>query len=365
MQLNLPVTSVRDLTVHGEDLIVATHGRSFWVLDDITPLRQASDAEKANAFWLYRPAPAFRIDNDSFAGTPLPPEEPTAENPPVGAVIDYFLKSPVTNISLEIIDPQQKLVRRFSSEDKHPEKHPPLPVAERWFPKPVVLQTTPGMHRFVWNLTWSSSGGPGMDEESEYRNPSGPKVVPGIYTVRLTVDGRPQTQPLKVLMDPRSPATPETLHQQLQLGQQIFAETIEARRALAEIASLQKQLADLEQKVGEKDSAIKSVLLGAQNEISRIVTKPVATLGQTAGLQEAFADMASALRVGRRWRSPCTVAGDCRLQRVQPGVKAAIAKWSDFKRTRLPWLNQKLSEANLAPIAISEIEQEVQFLVSR
>jgi photosystem II stability/assembly factor-like uncharacterized protein len=364
LRLNLPVTSVRDLAIHGEDLIVATHGRSFWVLDDITPLRQASDAEKANAFWLYRPAPAFRIDNDSFAGTPLPPEEPTAENPPVGAVIDYFLKSPVTNISLEIIDPQQKLVRRFSSEDKHPEKYQPLPVAERWFPKPVALQTTPGMHRFVWNLTWSSSGGPGMDEESEYRNPSGPKVVPGTYTVRITVDGKRQTQPLKVVMDPRSSATPETLHQQLQLGQQIFAGTIEARRALAEIASLQKQLADLVLKVGEKDSAIRSALLDAQNEISRIVTKP-ATLGQTAGLQEVFADMASALRAVEGGDRPVPSQVIAVYNESSQRVKAAIAEWSDFKTTRLPRLNQKLSEADLAPITISEIEQEVQFLMSR
>jgi photosystem II stability/assembly factor-like uncharacterized protein len=365
LQLNLPVTSVRDLTIHGEDLIVATHGRSFWVLDNITPLRQASDAGKADASWLYRPAPAFRIDNDSFVGTPLPPEEPTAENPPAGAVIDYFLKSSASTVSLEIIDGQQKIVHRFSSEDRHPEKHPPLPIAERWFPKPEVLQTTPGVHRFVWNLTWSSSGGPGVDEESEYRNPSGPKVVPGIYTVRLTVDGRPQTQTLKVIMDPRSAATPETLHQQLRLGQQIFAETIEARRALAEIASLRKQLGDLEHKVGEKDSAIKSALRDAQTEISKIVTKPAATPGQAAGLQDAFTNMAAALRVVEGGDRAVPSQAIAVYNESDLGVKAAVAEWSEFKTTRLPRLNQKLSEANLAPIAISEIEQEVQFLMSR
>jgi photosystem II stability/assembly factor-like uncharacterized protein len=91
LQLNLPVTSVRDLAVHGDDLIIGTHGRSFWILDDITPLRQAFDVEKDKAFWLYHPAAAYRIDNDSFAGTPLPPEEPTGENPPAGAIIDYLL----------------------------------------------------------------------------------------------------------------------------------------------------------------------------------------------------------------------------------------------------------------------------------
>jgi photosystem II stability/assembly factor-like uncharacterized protein len=365
LQLNLPVTSVRDLTIHGDDLIVATHGRSFWILDDITPLRQASDAEKRNAGWLYRPGAAYRIDNDSFAGTPIPPEEPTAENPPAGAIIDYFLKSPAGAVTLEILDAQQTLVRRFSSEDRHPEKHPPLPIAERWFPKPEVLETNPGMHRFLWDLTWNSSGGSGVDEESEYRNPRGPKAVSGIYTVRLTVDGKPQTQPLTVVMDPRSPATPEILNQQLQLGQQIFAETLEARRALAEIASLQKQLADREQKLGEKSSAIKSALADAQTEISRILTKPEDTPGQNAGLQDAFSEVASALRVVESGDRTVPSQAIAVYNESSQRVKTAIAEWSEFETTKLPELNRKLSEANLAPIAISEIEQAVEFLMSR
>ena len=364
LQLNLPMTSVRDLTIQGNDLVVATHGRSFWILDDITPLRQALDAEKDNAFWLYHPAPAYRIDNDSFQGTPLPPEEPTAENPPAGAILDYFLKSSASTVSLEIFDAQQNLVHKFSSEDEHPEKRPPLPIAERWFPKPEVLETNPGLQRFVWDLSWSSSGGPTVDEESEFRNPRGPKVVPGIYTVRLTVDRMAQTQLLKVLMDPRSAATPEILRQQLQLGRQIFADTMEARRALAEIASLRKQLADLQQKVGEKDSAIKPALADAQTEISKIETKPGA-VGESLGLEHAFADMASALRVVESGDRAVPSQAIAVYNESSQQVKAAIAEWSAFKITKLRQLNQQLSEAGLAPIAISEIEQEIQFLMSR
>jgi len=369
LQLNLPVTSVRDLTIHGEDLIVATHGRSFWILDNITPLRQAVDAAKVNAFWLYHPAPAVRIDNDSFPGTPLPPEEPTAENPPAGAVIDYFLKSPASAVSLEIIDTHQKVVHRFSSglssEDKRPEKHPPLPIAERWFPKPQVLQTNPGMHRFVWNLTWSSSGGPGVDEESEYRTPSGPKVVPGTYTIKLTVDGRPQTQPLTVAMDPRSPATSGTLEQQLQLGQQIFADTMEARRTLAEIDWLRKKLVALEQEIGEKDTAIKSALVNAQGEISKITAKQGTPPGQSAGLQDAFVNMVSALHVVESGDRAVPSQAIAVYNESNQRVRAAITEWSEFKKTTLPSLNRKLTEGNLAPIAISEIEEEVQFLMSQ
>ena len=365
LQLNLPVTSVRDLAIHGEDLIVATHGRSFWILDNITPLRQALDAEKENGFWLYHPATAYRIDNDSFPGTPLPPEEPTAENPPAGAAIDYLLQASASNVMLEIFDTQQKVVHRFSSGEKRPEKHPPLAIAERWFPKPEVLETTAGMHRFVWNLTWSSSGGPGVDEDSDYLNPKGPEVVPGIYTVRLTVDGKTQNQPLKVVMDPRSPATAEILRQQLQIGQQIFAETVEARRALAEIASLQKQLGELQGKAGKRDAAVDSALMDAQNEIAKILKKPEAVAGESGGLQDAYSDMASALRVVEGGDRAVPAQAIAVYQESSRRVKVGIGEWREFKKTKLAQLNQKLSAANLAPIAISEIEEEVEFLMTR
>ncbi len=289
LQLNLPFTSVRDLSIHAEDLVIATHGRSYWILDNITPLRQASEAAKANRFWLYRPAPGFRIDNDSFAGTPLPPEEPTAENPPTGAMLDYFLKSAARPVTLEIFDSEKNLVRKFSSddkhEDKHPEKHPSLPIAERWFPKPESLETTPGMHRFVWNLAWGGSGESTADEDSESRSPSGPKAIPGMYQVRLTADGQTQSQSLKIIMDPRSPATPEILQQQLRLGQEIFAEAREARRVLAEIGSVEKHLAGMEQRVDEKHEALKPALADAQLEIAKIRSQQTdhsTTTGRTA-----------------------------------------------------------------------------------
>ena len=136
-------------------------------------------------------------------------------------------------------------------------------MAERWFPKPEVLEKSAGHASFCLESYLGQFRRPDADEESEYRNPSGPKVVPGIYQVRLTVDGKAQNQPLKVIMDPRSPATAEVLAQQLQLGQQIFGETIEARRALAEIGSIQKQLADLQPKLGTTEKAeLQSALIG-------------------------------------------------------------------------------------------------------
>jgi photosystem II stability/assembly factor-like uncharacterized protein len=365
LQLNLPVSSVRDLTIHGDDLVVATHGRSFWILDNITPLRQASEAQAAKSSWLYHPAAAYRVDNDSFTGTPLPPEEPTAENPPSGAMIDYFLKSAAGTVTLEIIDAQGNLVRKFSSEDRAAGKHAPLPVAERWFPKPEVIEKTAGMHRFVWNLSWGSSGGSSVDEEAEMRNPRGPKVTPGIYQLRLTVDGRTQTHPLEVIMDPRSPATRETLQQQLNLGQQIFAEALEARRALAEMSLLQKQIGEVQQKLGEQNQTLKSALAGAQSEVGKIITDKEANPGQPSGLQDAYTGLASALQVVEGGDRAVPSQAIALYEESSRRAKASVAAWATFKQTKLPQLNQQLREGKLAPIAISEIEQEVEYLISR
>jgi photosystem II stability/assembly factor-like uncharacterized protein len=380
LQLNLPVSSVRDLTIHGDDLVIGTHGRSFWILDNITPLRQAQmpDARRASSPWLYRPATAVRMDNDSFSGTPLPPEEPTAENPPNGAMIDYFLPSAASTVRLEVFDAQQNLVRQFSSDRSSghatsdhgsTRKHALLPVAERWFPKPEVLEKTAGMHRFVWNLTWHSSGGPNADEEAESHSPSGPKVVPGIYQVRLTVDGKTQTQSLSVIMDPRSPATPEVLAQQLQLGLQIFGETIEPRRALAEIVSVQKQLADIQQKLVQKKSearsaTLQSALAEAQSGIAKILTNTEHAT-EDPGLKDAYAGLASALRVVENGDRAVPSQAVALYKESSPQVKARIVEWTRFKQTRLAELNQHLREADFSPIAISEIEQGVEFLISR
>jgi photosystem II stability/assembly factor-like uncharacterized protein len=365
LQLNLPVTSVRDLTIHGDDLVIATHGRSFWILDNITPLRQALETRKASGPWLFRPAAAVRIDNDSFSGTPLPPEEPTAENPPNGAMIDYFLPSPASAIRLEVFDAQQNLVRKFSSQDPVTAKHPPLPVAERWLPKPEVLEKTAGTHRFVWNLTWGSSGSPNVDEDAEMRNPGGPKAVPGIYHVRLTVDGKMQDQSLKVIMDPRSPATPEVLAQQLQLGRQMFGETIEARRALAEIGSVQKQLAEVQLKLGAQSSELKSALTEAGSAIGKILTNKEHAADESPGLQDAYAGLASALRVVESGDRAVPSQAIAVYKESSPQVKARVAEWARFKQTRLAQLNQQLREANFAPIVIAEIERQVEFLMSR
>ena len=359
LQLNLPVSSMRDLTIHGDDLVVATHGRSFWILDNIAPLRQVAEARRADGFWLYHPATTVRVDNDFFPGTPLPPEEPTAENRPSGAMVDYFLNAAAGKVTLEVFDAQRKLVGKFSSDVKHPEKPAALAIAERWLPKPEVLEKTAGMHRFVWNLAWGNVEA-NADEDYDNRNPSGPKVVPGNYQVRLTVDGRTQSQMLQVVMDPRCAATPAILQRQLELGLKMFAEARAARRALGEIRSVRKQLTDIRQKVGEGSVAFASAIADAQAAIAKIVTNKESAPGEPGGLQAAFTGLGSALRVVESGDREVPSQAIALYQESSERAKVGIAAWEKFKQTKLRELNRKLQENNIAPVAVSEIEQDVQ-----
>ena len=208
LQLNLPPASMRDLAIHENDMIVATHGRGFWVLDDITALRQLSNEVAKSDAYLFQPADAINLAPGGDNGTPMPRDEPLAENPPSGAIIDFYLKSNASApVTLEILDPSGDMIRRYSSEDK------PTPVDPNrlnyppfWARTTEPLPTTAGMHRFVWDLrptppqrpAGGGGGGGGF-----FRGGAQP-VFPGEYTVKLTVGGKSYTQPLAVKMDPRA-----------------------------------------------------------------------------------------------------------------------------------------------------------------
>jgi len=206
LQLNLPPASMRDLAIHEDDLIVATHGRGFWVLDDITPLRQIIGEVSNAAAHLFRPADAINMPPGGDNGTPLPRDEPLADNPPSGALIDYYLKTNATGpVTLEILDPSGETIRRYSSEDKFPPVDPDkLNFPPFWARTPEPLPATAGMHRFVWDLRPTppprpAGAGGGGGPFGRGAQP----VLPGTYTVKLTVGGKSYTQPLQVKMDPR------------------------------------------------------------------------------------------------------------------------------------------------------------------
>jgi hypothetical protein len=228
LRLNMPATSVRDLIVKDDDLAVATHGRGFWILDNITPLRQIALENQATA--LFKPQTALRIRWSLNTDTPLPPDEPAGENPPDGAMIDYFLAEDSSGpVTIEIKDGKGNLVRRCSSSDK-----PVLPdvkklrIPEYWIRPPQSLAVTRGPHRFLWDLRFA----PVSHIEPEYpmaaifwNTPAGataPWVLPGDYQVVLTANGKSYSQPLTVKMDPRVRATGQALNEQFDLSRKLY-----------------------------------------------------------------------------------------------------------------------------------------------
>ncbi|HWZ27930.1 MAG TPA: hypothetical protein VNX15_05185, partial [Gemmatimonadales bacterium] len=202
LQLNLPVTSVRDFQVYGNDLIVATHGRGFWVVDDISVLRQVDDAVlKADAY-LFQPADAIEVAQGDDNGTPLQKDEPQAENPPNGAFIDYYLKTAPAGVTIEILDSSGTSLESFTS---IPEKAPPgaqpqgIPnTTALWRVPPAPLSTEAGMHR----VAWDPNGGRRRRGPRGGAQPTPPKL-PGTFTAKLTVNGQSQTRSFMIRPDPR------------------------------------------------------------------------------------------------------------------------------------------------------------------
>jgi photosystem II stability/assembly factor-like uncharacterized protein len=216
LQLNLPTTSVRDVAVHDDDLVVATHGRSFWVLDHIGALRQASAAVAASPAHLFTPADALRIH---AAGSYSIPAGVAGANPPDGAVVDYYLGAPASRVAIEIRDARGRVAFRVSSDAPHPSEAPELPFDAATGGEQV--STEPGMHRVVWDLRYPL---PDLIQGTAYdeRSPRGVMALPGRYEVTLTADGHTTTVPLTVKNDPRSPATPQALAAEFALASHLM-----------------------------------------------------------------------------------------------------------------------------------------------
>jgi photosystem II stability/assembly factor-like uncharacterized protein len=243
LQLNLPVSPVHDLVIKDNDLVIATHGRAFWILDDISPLRQLTDQIKREPAHLFQPSPAIRIRATTHGDTPLPPEEPAGENPPPGAIFYYYLRSPAQGeVKLEVLDAKGLVVRSYSSKDQP--FTPPTPPAfpAYWFKPENLLLPSAGMHRFLWDVRYSAP----PVTQPEYsmftvagrdvpREPAGPQALPGGYQVRLTVDGESYTQPFKLTMDPRVKTTPQDLEKQFALGLKLAHTLRQANQVVEDI----------------------------------------------------------------------------------------------------------------------------------
>ena len=233
LQLNLPPVSMRDLAIHGDDLIVATHGRGFWVLDDITALRQISDKVKESDAFLFEPAAAVRMHPGTDYASPMPRDEALAENPPVGAMIDYYLKSAATSaLVIEIVDGKGEVARRYSSEDKAAAVKPEtLQFPAFWRPAPQPVSTAAGMHRWIWDLHYTQVPGSTHLAGDEFVvAPRGVIALPRTYTVRMTVGGKSYSEPLSIKMDPRIKASAAELQKQFDAAIEYLVDNLKSAK---------------------------------------------------------------------------------------------------------------------------------------
>ena len=337
LQLNLPTTSVRDLVIHGDDLVIATHGRSFWILDDISTLRQMNAAVAAADVWLFRPATAYRVRNGSDQGTPVPLDEPLAQNPPSGAVIDYYLKEKTRGpVRLEIFDEDGKPVRRFGSDDLLPKTNPnDVPITTEWIRDEAPPSADAGMHRFVWDLHYALPKG----VRRSFYGPAGPWVLPGNYTVTLTANGKSSSQPLVVTMDPRVKTPREDLMREFQAASRVSAMLGEITEAWQEAEDLRKQIAerskqaggdaeltaslhDLDQKLGE--------LLGTENREEFGVFGLHLPDGKPASLHQLSAALTGVLFIVESADAAPTSDASRAIEKWQAAASETLARWKSL-----------------------------------
>ncbi len=372
LQQNLPATSMRDLVIHGDDIVVGTHGRSFWILDDITPLRELTEQAAAAGAFLFRPGIAYRVRRNVNTDTPLPPEEPAGKNPPDGAIFDYHLQSaaPVP-VKLQILDAGGKIVRAFSSTDKPDatmeQLGKELNVPLYWIRPPQILSGNAGAHRFIWDLRTP----PPASLRHEYpisaivhdtpRLPVGPAVLPGMYTVKLDVAGQIFTQPLEIKMDPRITAPLDQLDQQFRLASRICEAMDSSFAALGQVRAVRAQLRDL------AHQAPKGEVAGAIHALEQKVAPfegATPGFGQAAH-QDTFAQLNGQFSqllavVDGADAAPTQTAQDTTGD-LQRSLTALQNQWDDVKAHDIPALDDQLRRANLPIINLAatlEPEQE-------
>jgi photosystem II stability/assembly factor-like uncharacterized protein len=365
LQLNLPHTSMRDLAIHGDDLIVGTHGRSFWILDDITPLRQISAELMRVPAALFAPQEAIRFRWNRNTDTPLPPEVPAGKNPPDGATLDYYLAGAASKaLTLEILDAENHLVRRYSSTDKAESLEKIAdenPIPMYWVRPTKILSGEAGMHRFVWDLHFAPPEALSREFpisailRDTVEGPLGAWVLPGHYTVKLTADGKSYTQPLTVKMDPRIKTPAGDLRKQFEMQAGSVEGMNESYEALAQVQSVRAQLKDragkgakapvagliaaLDKDATELEGAAQTSFYGTP--ASGKEPENFSTLNQHFGGLLTVSDSADA--------APTTQA-TAAYRELEEALDKLLGRWRKNLQADIPALNAALKKAGLAAI---------------
>jgi len=370
LRLNLPGTSMRDLIVVNDDVAVGTHGRGFWILDDISTLRQWTDKAARDAVTLFKPATATRVRYSMYTDTPMPVDEPMAENPPDGAVIEYRLAANANGpVKLEIVGEKGRVIRTFSSSDKFDPPQDDGNAPWYWFRVGKPMPATAGIHRMVWDLHYERPIGQpcslpiSATPRQTKCEPEGPFVAPGVYTARLTVGGQAYTQTFAVRMDPRVKASAAAIAQQgsLSLGLYDAHETSvalqgKARDLRAALADRKGRAASLAAAIDSLDAKIVAIAGagGGGGRGGRGGGRGGAPAAGSSG--ETFASIAASVL------GPLNVLQDADEQPVTAVVVGATERISAFKAFEARWnaattmelaaLNARLKAAGLGEITV-------------
>jgi hypothetical protein len=357
LQLNLPVVSVRDIVVHDQDVLICTYGRAIWILDDVSPLRQANGSiSEADAF-LFLPHQAIRVRRNDNNDTPMPPDLPAAKNPPTGAVIDYYLKAAARDITVGIYDDRGELVRQLSSvADRAPEGEPPN-VPSYWLATPNPLSTAAGASRAVWDLRYPPP--PALRHDYPIsatvgqtpQTPEGPLAAPGKYEVRLTANGRTLRQPLTIVADPRVRVSQADFDRQAMFERRIAAAMGSAYENYEQVVAVRKAAAAHAQDVDALKAFDRSAaaLIGQQlrggNRSATGAGRPPSDFASLNGNLSALLD-ASGLADGAPTEPMKSAWADyCR------DLTAAVQRWSELTTKELPAVNAQLRQLSLPALA--------------
>jgi len=361
LKLNLPTTPIHDLTIKGDDLIVATHGRAFWALDDIAPLRQMNAAAESGEAHLYQPSPTLRFRGPGFT---LPATIPVGANPPAGAVIYYSLKTaPKEQITLEVLDAHGKLVRKYSSKKTGEGASPD--EEEFGISRPgQELPAEAGLNHFVWDMHFDSPtrvpGAVGWGGR-----PEGPLVVPGTYELKLTVAGKSETAKLEIAKDPRVSASQADLEKQEELALRIRDRVTAGHEAVNQIRSVRSQIDALKKRLSA-DASLKPVLDAAEaltkkmNAVEEKIIQPKSKSGEDPlnyPIQVADQFVALQETVESADTAP-TAAASTVYEELNKRLEVQLAGWHEIQSKDLAALNSEIQKANIPAIAPASEKQE-------
>jgi hypothetical protein len=361
LRLNMGASSIRDLIIKDDDLCIATHGRGFWILDNITPLRQLQASIKSAPAMLFRPQTALRVRWNTNSDTPLPFDVPAGENPPDGAMIDYYIGSAASApVTLEVKDETGQVVRRYSSADPIPTPDPMLSIPSYWVRPPQKLASEPGLHRFLWDLHYAPVPGvqPQYPIAAVYRNtapaPTSPWARPGKYTIVLTVGGKSYEQPLTLMMDPRVKTSADDLAEQFKLSRQLYDEWLALNSISENVRFIRRQFSELQKRTPAADLKTHIDALGEKLQAL------AGAGGGGPGGQGAGAGRVTVATATGRIRTLFSlienvdVAPTPQVASAVPDVlkdsRSLQESWQAIKTKDIPALNQELRAAGLSPI---------------